>query len=74
MDHLEVKVGEVNEPASLSAIEQLRLAEVGEVLMVRKNLYWEGRAMKVVMPGFQGADDCEEFSVVDVIVSFGRRE
>ena len=74
MDHLEVKVSKVNEPSCLLAIERLGLAKVGEVLVIRKNLYWEGRAMEVVAPGFQGADDREEFSVIDVVVSFSRRE
>ena len=74
MDHLEVKVGEVDEPLCLSAIERLGLAEVGEVFVVCENLYRERRAVEVVTPGFQGADDCEEFSVIDVIVSFSRRE
>ena len=30
--------------------------------------------MEVVTPGFQGADDRKEFSVIDVVVSFCRRE
>ena len=74
MDHLEVKVGEVDEPSCLSAIERLGLAEVGEVFVVCENLHRERRAVEVVTPGFQGVDDREEFSVIDVIVSFGRRE
>ena len=74
MDHLEVKVGEVDEPSCLSAIERLGLAEVGETFVVCENLYQERRAVEVVMPGFQGADDHEEFSVIDVVVSFGGRE
>ena len=74
MDHFEIEVGEVNEPVCLSAIERLGLAEVGEVLVIHKDLYLEGGAMKVVAPRFQGADDCEEFLVIDVVVSFGRRE
>ena len=74
MDHLEVKVGEVDEPSCLLAIERLGLAEVGEVFVVYENLYQERRAVEVVMPGFQGTDDREEFLVIDVVVSFGRRE
>ena len=74
MDHVEVKVGEVNEPSCLSPIEGLGLAEVGEVFVVCENLYRERRAMEVVTPGFQGTDDRKEFSVIDVIISFSRRE
>ena len=74
MDHLEVKVSEVDEPSCLLAIERLGLAEVGKILVVCENLYRERRAMEVVMPGFQGADDHKEFLVIDVVVSFSRRE
>ena len=42
--------------------------------MIGKDLHWERRAMKIVAPGFQGVNDCEEFTVVDVIISLGRRE
>ena len=48
--------------------------EVGEVLMVSKDLYREWGSMEVMSPGFQGADNSEEFSVIDVIVSFCWRE
>ena len=74
MDHLEVKVGEVNEPACLAAVECLRLAEIGEVLVVSKDLHREGGAMEIVAPGFQGTNDSEEFAVIDVIISFGGGE
>ena len=74
MDHSEGEVGEVNKPACLLSIKQLRLMKVREVLVISENLQWEGRAMKVVVPRFQGADDHEEFPVINVVVSFGRRE
>ena len=48
--------------------------EVGEVLMVSKDLYREWESMEVMSPGFQGADNSKEFSVIDVIVSFCWRE
>ena len=50
------------------------MAEVGEVFMVSEYLYWEGGAMEVVVPRFQGADDGKEFAVIDVVVAFGRGE
>ena len=30
--------------------------------------------MKIVAPGFQGANDCKEFPVIDVVIVFGGRE
>ena len=39
--------------------------------MVGEDLHWKGGAMGVVAPGFQGADDGEEFAVIDVVVVFG---
>ena len=42
--------------------------------MVGKDLYWEGRAMEVVSPGFKGTDDGKEFAIVNIIVSFCLRE
>ena len=74
MDHFQVKVSEINEPASLSMIEVLGGTEVGEILVVCKDLYGKWGPMEVVSPGFQGTDDGEEFSVIDVVVSFRRRE
>jgi hypothetical protein len=29
---------------------------------------------EVVPPSFQGADDCEEFTIVDLVISFSRVE
>ena len=74
MDHSEIEVSKVNKPACLLSIKQLRLMKVCEVLVISENLHWEGRAMKVVVPRVQGVNDHEEFSVINVIVSFGRRE
>ena len=70
MDHFQVEVGKVNEPTRLAAVERLGLAEIGKVLVVGEDLYWKGRAMKIVVPRFQGTDNGKEFAVVDVIVSF----
>ena len=68
MDHFEIVVSEVNEPACLAAVKCLGLAEIGQVFVISKDLHREGRAMKIVAPGFQGADDCEKLSVIDVII------
>ena len=74
MDHFEVKVGKVNEPACLAAVKRLGLMKVGKVFMVGEDLYQKGGAVEVVAPGFQGANDCQKFSVIDIIVAFGRGE
>ena len=46
------------------------MAEVGEVFVISENLHQERGAVKVVALGSQGANDCEEFAVVDIIVPF----
>ena len=42
--------------------------------MVGKDLYWERGTVEVVTPGFQGANDGEKFTVINVIVAFGGGE
>ena len=42
--------------------------------MVGEDLHRERGAMEVVMPGFQGVNDGEEFAVIDVVVAFGGGE
>ena len=69
MDHFQVKVRKVDEPAGLSSVEVLGGTEVGEVFVVGEDLDRERGSMEVVSPRLQGADDGEEFSVVNVIVS-----
>ena len=70
VDHFQVKVCEVNEPAGLSSVEVLGGMEVGEVFVVGEDLDWERGSVEVVPPRFQGSDDSEEFSVVNVVVPF----
>ena len=74
MDHFQVEVSKVDEPACLAAVERLGLAKVGKVLVIGEDLYQEGGAMQIVAPGFQGVDDSEEFAIIDIIVSFGGGE
>ena len=40
-------------------IEGLSLMEVCQVFVVSEDLYWEGGAMEVMSPGFQGVDGFE---------------
>ena len=74
VDHFQVKVGEVNEPMGLLSVEVLGGMEVGEVFVVGEDLDREGGSVEVVAPRFQGTDDGEEFSVVNVVVPFCRGE
>ena len=52
VDHFQVEVHEVDEPAGLSPVEVLGGAEVGEVLVVGEDLDWEGGSVEVVLPRF----------------------
>ena len=58
----------------LLAVERLGLAEVGEVLVVGKDLHRERGAMEVMAPGLQGANDSEEFVIIDIVVTLSRGE
>ena len=42
--------------------------------MIGEHLHRKGESMEVMLPGLQGDDDSKEFSVVDVVVPFSRRE
>ena len=54
----------------LASVEVLCLMEVHQVLMICEDLDGEVGAMEVVPPRLQGVDDCEELSVVNVVVLF----
>ena len=70
MDDFEIKIGEVKQPSRLATIEVLCLTEVCQILVVSKDLDGEWGSMEVVSPRLQGTDDCEELSVVDVVIAF----
>ena len=42
-----------------------------EVVVIRKDDHWVGASHKEVSPIFEASDDGQEFSVVNVVVSFG---
>ena len=48
--------------------------EVREILMVVEDNHQEGGTLYVMSPGAEGADDAEELSIIDLIVTFGRRK
>ena len=70
VDDFEVKISKVKQPLGLVAVEVLDLMEVCQVLMVSEDLDGEGGSMEVVLLGLQGADDCEELLVINVIILF----
>ena len=52
----------------------LGLFEISQILMIRYHGYRVFCASEVMAPFFQGLDDCKEFSIIDIVVSFSRRE
>ena len=45
-------------------------AEVRQVFVIGEDLDGKGGTVEVMSPGFEGMDDGQEFSVVNIIVSF----
>jgi hypothetical protein len=74
MGNLKIKVGEVKKPTGLMMIQMLGTTEVGEVLVICKNLDRKRGTVKVLTPDFEGPNDCKEFPIIDVIVAFGGDE
>ena len=74
VDDFQIEVGEIEQPSCLAMVEILCLTEVCQVLVVGEDLDGEQGSVEVMSPGFQGTDDCEKLSVVDIIVSFCRDE
>ena len=54
----------------MSAIEVMWLSEVGQVFMVHEDVDRVWGAQEIVAPGVQGAHDCKQFSIIDIIISF----
>ena len=69
-----VKVLEEKRPSGLSTGEFAGVFEVGQVLVIGDDSDRMGRALNVLSPFSEGKDDCKEFSIVDVVVSFGGEE
>ena len=38
--------------------------------MIGENLDGEGETVEVVSPGFEGTDDCQEFSIIHIVILF----
>ena len=54
--------------------ENLRGREILEIFVIGDNVHWEGRALKVVPPGFEGLENSEELLVMRVLVWLGCSE
>src|SRR5712671_6247792 len=52
--------------------EFLLCSEVGEVIVIGPYFKWVRMTLEVMAESFEGANDSEEFFVVDVVVEFGR--
>ena len=58
----------------MSTVKRLGLSEISKVLVVGEDLHREGRAVEIVAPGLQGANDGEKFTIIDIVISFSRGE
>jgi hypothetical protein len=71
MVNLKVVLSHGKMPTGLSRGQMLRGAEVPKVIMISKNDYRVVGARKEMSPCFEGMENCEQFSVVDLVISFG---
>ncbi len=55
-------------------VDSLWVTPVLKVVMVCEDDNWVGVSDEEVPPIFEASDDGQEFSVIDIIVSFGRVE
>ena len=70
MDDFEIKIGEVEPPSALAAVEVLDLKEVCQVLVISEDLYRERGSVEIMSLGFEGMDDGKEFTIIDIVVMF----
>ena len=68
---MDVIVCQVQEVTGDAPIDSLRVSPVLEVVVVREDDDWVGAPDEEVSPIFKASDDGQEFSVIDVVVSFG---
>ncbi len=68
---MDVVVRQAQEVAGDAPVDSLWVSPVLEVVMVREDDNWVGAPNEEVSPVFKASDDGQEFSVIDVIVSFG---
>ena len=59
---------------SLSAGQVSWLLEVSQILVIHYDSHWMHSPSEVMLPFLQCVEDSKEFPIIDVIVSFSRRE
>ena len=74
MEKLEVEVLKEHHPLGLVTRQSLGLAEVSKVFVIHEQGDGMGGSLQVMSPVFKSMDDGEQFPIIDVIVSFSRRE
>lgn len=61
----------------LAASEVLGSVPILQIMVVRDDVKWLREALEVVLPVFEGTNDCQHFLVIDLIVllsiSYGLR-
>jgi len=65
------EVLEIFRPLGLPTGENLRGREILQVFVVGHDVNQEGRALQVVMPGFESLKDSEELLIMSIIVQLG---
>ncbi|KIM53882.1 hypothetical protein SCLCIDRAFT_138030, partial [Scleroderma citrinum Foug A] len=58
-------------PSGLLTSENLRGREILKIFVVGKNIHKGGRALQVVLPGFESLEDSKELLVMCVVVQLG---
>ena len=54
--------------------ENLRGREILKIFVISNNIHRGGRALQVVLPGFEGLENSEKLLVMHAIVQLGRNE
>ncbi len=68
---MDVVVRQAQEVTGNASVDSLWVSPVLEVVVVREDDDWVGAPDEEVSPVFEASNNGQEFSVVDVIVSFG---
>ena len=67
----EVELAEEFRPSDLTVGEQFSGRKVLKIFMICYHIDQGQRSLKVMMPDFECFENCEQFSVMDVIVELG---
>ena len=70
----EVELGEVLQPAGLTAGQDLGAGEILQVLVVGDHIDWRGGTLEVVSPVLEGLEDGQQLLVMGIIVQLRDRQ